>query len=146
MDEIHKTKCEQIYLEGIMILAEDGHVDPTFFLIKNHESMVIQGIDFIREKKDEITELVTKIAKTEDADAMVFLSEAYQSTNLEYYKNPKEDPGVRNVFNLMYLTPDGKSKEIITGDVKKSIGGTPYVEEWEWMRKVDAIPFLKPWK
>ena len=142
----YQQLCETIFLEAIMILSGEGFVNPAFFMIKDNESVFLPGLNVSQLGKDAVEEIVHNFAKETNADGLIFIGESLYTTDKEFYGKPQEDPESIAVLTLVCLTANGEDKGIISGDIKNTLGGVPYVKHWEWADHVDELPFFKKWK
>ena len=143
ISEEFKQECEDIYVQSIMLLAEEGGIHPTFFLLKDNEKpALIAGIDFFKMPREELVRFLSDMIKKFQSDAIIFVSQAYESQNVKFINSPKDDPERREVLNLMFYNTKGEMKYAITGEVKQSIGSTQYVDEWEWVDTKNFKTFM----
>jgi hypothetical protein len=149
MNEQHKEICEDIFQKATTILKNQGHIEPTFFVLKDNTITVLllpSQLDLIQdfsEKQKHAFRIALQTYLDMGGDALIHLSEAWTVTcsveELNTFKrHPSEHPSRIETVNLLYMNEENN---LLTGNIIQLVDSPQKtINQPEW-KNLDYLPF-----
>lgn len=155
MKATHKDVVQKIFDTASMQLAEEGKVNPIYFIVKEDFFKPIlpdPNADF---DMKQYSSAITNMAHEVNADAVILISEQYtvniEKTDprsqalLDGLLKPSEQPDREESLVVVYIEANGQTASLFGTIITNVSSQVKYIKESKWMSNVKTS-LITPWR
>lgn len=146
MKESHKDVIQKIFDTASMQLAEEGKVNPIYFIVKDDYFKPIMADPNRDFNIKEYSSAITNIAHETNADAVIFISEQFtvhlektdprKQALLEGLIKPSDQPDKKESLVVSYIRANGNTTSLFGTIITNISSQVRYIKESKWMSNV----------
>lgn len=155
MKATHKDVVQKIFDTASMQLAEEGKVNPIYFIVKEDFFKPVlpdPNTDF---DMKQYSSAITNMAHEVNADAVILISEQYtiniEKTDprsralLDGLIKPSDQPDREESLVVVYIEANGKTASLFGTIITNVSSQVKYIKESNWMSNVKTS-LITPWR
>lgn len=155
MKATHKDVVQKIFDTASMQLAEEGKINPIYFIVKDDLFKPILPDPNVNFNMKEYSSAIVNMAHEVNADAVILISEQYtvnipktdprSQALLDGLLKPSEQPEREEGLIVVYIEANGQTASLF-GKIDTNISSqVRYIRESSWMSNVKTN-LITPWR